>query len=273
MRRRTSIDHHHCTGGCLTGRSATQPAYDEGEPADESPLGEIVWRRDLSASWYGPLPSGGRVDGGKFKSFRVFAVFFKFGDSFFQGLKHALWGPMRIDITEWLTWRWAQDEQLILLGRWGWFYTFLCGHCIEGPWKYLSDPEWKNRDQVPNGMGMLATKTRNGTRPPKQQVRFNLNDEFGTSSPLAATHAEHALLAPNTICKDFIFGNEDRKWATRCRPSVRKDPENCPVWHRGPHLGWFDGLQIRLSRRTKFQFRSQQFILHTYTYLFYLFWK
>ena len=27
--------------------------YDAGEPTDEPPLGDIVWRRDVSASWDG----------------------------------------------------------------------------------------------------------------------------------------------------------------------------------------------------------------------------
>jgi len=87
-------------------------------------------------------------------------------------------------------------------------------------------------------------RLRNGNRPRKQQIRFN-DDLLGTNS--LATHAEHALLAPNTFCKDFqekIFGNEDRKWATRCRLSVRKDPENCPYWETlKTNLPNLDGLR------------------------------
>ena len=66
-------------GAISEGPSSGELAYDEGEPADDSPLGEIVWRRDLSASWcgwslpVGPLPSCGREDGGKFRAWRKYS--------------------------------------------------------------------------------------------------------------------------------------------------------------------------------------------------------
>ena len=35
------------------GPNSGELVYDAGEPADDPPLGEIVCRRDFSASWYG----------------------------------------------------------------------------------------------------------------------------------------------------------------------------------------------------------------------------
>jgi hypothetical protein len=35
-------------GAIREGPGSGELAYDEGEPADDSPLGEIVWRRDFS---------------------------------------------------------------------------------------------------------------------------------------------------------------------------------------------------------------------------------